>query len=142
MASSKKTTTPKKSIEGLEAEVKMLRCLAEPKKPMLSDYKRTMINPHCAKRLDEILENEDEQISKFFLEAGLLLEQLHSQSKIQMAYAPKAWKVSKPMLDEKHFNNSTQTQHFHWWYLEQVKRGRVMFGFQYQHHHFYHGNGE
>jgi hypothetical protein len=28
---------------------------------------------------------------KFYQEAGLSLEQLHDQSKIQMAYAPKAW---------------------------------------------------
>jgi hypothetical protein len=74
MASFKKTVTPKKSIEDPEAEGKMLRCLAEPKKPMSSDYKRTMMNPHCVKRSDEILENEDEQMSKFCLEAGLSLE--------------------------------------------------------------------
>jgi hypothetical protein len=90
MASIKKTPTPKKFIEDLEAEVKMLRCLAEPKKPMSLDYKYTMMNPHCAKRSDEILENEDEQMSKFYLEAGSSLEQLHGQSKMQMAYAPKA----------------------------------------------------
>jgi hypothetical protein len=101
-----------------------------------------MINPHYAKRLDEILENEDEQMSKFCLQAGLSLEQLHGQSKIQMAYVPKAWEVDKPMVDEKCFDNSTQTWHFHRWYLEQVKRGRLMFGFQYKHHHFYHGDGE
>jgi hypothetical protein len=101
-----------------------------------------MINPHYAKRLDEILENEDEQMSKFCLQAGLSLEQLHGQSKIQMAYVPKAWEVDKPMVDEKRFDNSTQTRHFHRWYLEQVKRGRLMFGFQYKHHHFYHGDGE
>jgi hypothetical protein len=59
MASFKKTPTPKKSTEYLEAEGKMLRCLAEPKKPMTSNYKRTMINMHFAKRSDEILENED-----------------------------------------------------------------------------------
>jgi hypothetical protein len=41
---------------------------------MPSDYKRTMMNRHCAKRSDEILENEDEQMSKFCLEAGLSLE--------------------------------------------------------------------
>jgi hypothetical protein len=90
MASIKKTPTPKKSIEDLEAEVKMLRCLTEPKKPMSLDYKYTMMNPHCAKRSDEILENEDEQMSKFYLEAGSSLEQLHGQSKMQMAYASKA----------------------------------------------------
>jgi hypothetical protein len=57
---------------------------------MPSDYKCTMINLHCAKRSDEILENEDEQMIKFCQEEGLSLEQLHGQSKIQMAYAPKA----------------------------------------------------
>jgi hypothetical protein len=60
MASYKKTPTHNKSVEDLEAKVKMLRCLVEPKKPMLSDYKRTMMNPHCAKRSDEILDNKDE----------------------------------------------------------------------------------
>jgi hypothetical protein len=85
MTSFKKTPIPKKSTEDLEVEGKMLRCLAKPKKPMSSDYKRTMMNLHCAKRSDNILENEDEQMSKFFLEPGLSLEQLHSQSKIQMA---------------------------------------------------------
>jgi hypothetical protein len=49
-----------------------------------------MIYPHFAKRSDEMLENEDEQLSKFCLELGLSLEQVHGQSKIQMAYAPKA----------------------------------------------------
>jgi hypothetical protein len=27
-----------------------------------------------------------------------------------MAYAPKAWEVGEPMVDEKRFTNSTQTQ--------------------------------
>jgi hypothetical protein len=54
----------------------------------------------------------------------------------------KAWEVGEPMVDEKRFNNSTQTQHFHWWYLQQVKRGRLMFGFQYKHYHFYHDDSE
>jgi hypothetical protein len=72
---------------------------------MPSDYTRTMMNPHCAKRSDEILGNEDEQMSKFCQGAGLTLEQLHGQSKIQMTYAPKAWEVGKPIVDE----NSTQT---------------------------------
>jgi hypothetical protein len=90
MASYKKTSTPKKYVEDLEAKVKMLRCLAEPQKPMLSDFKRTVMNPHCAKRSDVILENEDEQMSKFCVEAWVSLEQLHGQSNIQMAYAPKA----------------------------------------------------
>jgi hypothetical protein len=48
-------------------------------------------------------------MSKFFLEARLSLEQLHSKSKIQMAYAPKAWEVRELMVNEKHFDNSTQT---------------------------------
>jgi hypothetical protein len=109
---------------------------------MSSDYKHTMMNLHCAKRADEILENEGEQMSKFCQEAGLSLEQLHVQSKIQMAYAPKAWEVGEPMVDEKRFDNSTQTRHFHQWYLQQVKRDRLMFGFQYKHHHFYHGDDE
>jgi hypothetical protein len=142
MASLKKVPPPKKSAKELEAKGKMLRCLAEPKKLMPSDYKRTIQNPHCAKRSDDILENEDEQMLKFFQEVGLSLEQLHGQSKIQMAYAPKAWVVGKPMVDEKCFDNSTQTRFFHQWYLQQVKRGRLMFGFQYKQQHFYHSDGE
>jgi hypothetical protein len=129
MASLKKAPPPKKFAKKLEAEGKMLRCLAQPKKPMSSDYKCTMINSHCAKRSDEILENEDEQMLKFCQEAGLSVEQLRSQLKIQMAYAPKAWKIGEPMVDEKHFDNSRQTRVFHQWYLQQVKRGRLMFGF-------------
>jgi hypothetical protein len=82
------------------------------KKPMSLDYKHTMMNLHCAKRQDEILENEDEQTSKFYQETGLTLGQLRGQSKIQMAYAPKAWEVGEPMVDEKCFNNSTQTRLF------------------------------
>jgi hypothetical protein len=109
---------------------------------MSSDYKCTMQNPHYAKRLDEILENEDEQKLKFFQEAGLSLEQLHGQSKIQMSSASKAWVVGEPTVDEKCFDNSTQTRIFHRWYLQQVKRGRLMFVFQYKHKHFYHGDGE
>jgi hypothetical protein len=54
---------------------------------------------------------------------------LHGQSKIQMAYAPQAWEVGEPMVNEKRFDNSTQTRLFHPWYLQQVKRGRLMFGF-------------
>jgi hypothetical protein len=59
-----------------------------------------------------------------------------------MAYAPKAWEIRELMVDEKRFNNSTQTRFFHQWYLQQVKRGRLMFGFQYKHQYFYHGDGE
>jgi hypothetical protein len=88
-----------------------------------------MMNPHCAKRSDKILENENEQMIKFCQEAGLSLEQLRGQSKIQMAYAPKAWEVGEPMIDEKRFDNSTQTRIFHQWYLQQVKRDRLMFRF-------------
>ncbi len=65
MASLKKAPPPKKSAKELEAEGMMVRCLAKPKKPMPTFYKCTMTNPHCAKRPDEILENEDEQIIKF-----------------------------------------------------------------------------
>jgi hypothetical protein len=117
MTSLKKAPPPKKSTKELEAKGKMLRCLAQPKKPMPSNYKRIMMNPYCAKMSDEILENEDEQMIKFYQEAGLLLEQLHGQSKSQMTYAPKAEEVGKPMVDEKHFDNSTQTRLFHQWYL-------------------------
>jgi hypothetical protein len=60
MTSLKKVPPPKKFAKELEVEGKMLRCLVEPKKPMTSDYKCTMQNPHCAKRSDGILENEDE----------------------------------------------------------------------------------
>jgi hypothetical protein len=79
---------------------------------------------------------------KFCQVVGLPLEQLHGQSMIQMVYAHKAWVVDEPMVDEKYFVNSTQTRIFHQWYLQQVKRGRVMFGFQYKYQHFYHGDGE
>jgi hypothetical protein len=127
MASLKKAPPPKKSTKELEVEGKMLRCLAQSKKIMSSHYKCTKMNLHCAKRSDEILENEDEEMIKFCQEVGLSLEQLHGQSKIQMAYAPKAWEVGELMVDEKHFNNSTQTRLFHQWYLQQVKRGRLMF---------------
>jgi hypothetical protein len=113
MASMKKTPPPKKSAKELEAERKMLRYLTEPKKPMPRDYKRTMQNLHCAKRSDEILHNEDEQILKFYQEAGLSVEQLHGQSDIQMAYVPKAWRIGEPMVGEKRFDNNTQTRIFH-----------------------------
>jgi hypothetical protein len=109
MASFKKAPPHKKSAKEIEVKGKMLKCLAEPKKPMSLDYKRTMLNPHCAKWSDEILESEDKQMLKLCQEAGLSLEQLHGQSKIQMAYAPKAWVVGEPMVDEKCFDSSTQT---------------------------------
>jgi hypothetical protein len=51
----KKAPPPKKSAKELEAKRKMLRFLVEPKKLLLLDYKFTMQNLHCAKRLDEIL---------------------------------------------------------------------------------------
>jgi hypothetical protein len=70
---------------------------------------------------------------KFYREVGLSIEQLHDQSDIQMAYAPKAWEISEPMVDEKCFDNNTQTRIFHQWYLQQVKIGRQMFRFQYKH---------
>jgi hypothetical protein len=109
---------------------------------MLPDYKHTRQSPHFAKRSDEILENEDEQMLKFCQEVGLSVEQLHGQSKIQMAYVPKAWEIGEPMVHEKHFDNNMQTRLFHQWYLQQVKIGRLMFGFQYKHQHFYLGDGE
>jgi hypothetical protein len=70
---------------------------------------------------------------KFYREVGLSIEQLHGQSDIQMAYAPKAWEISEPMVDEKCFDNNTQIRIFHQWYLQQVKIGRQMFRFQYKH---------
>jgi hypothetical protein len=73
---------------------------------MQLDYKCTMMNPHCAEMSDEILENEDEQMSKFCLEAELPLEQIHCQLKIQMAYTPKAWEVGKSLVDEEMFQHS------------------------------------
>jgi hypothetical protein len=97
MTSFKKSPPPKKSAKELEAKGKMLRCLVEPKKPMPLDYKCTIMNAHYAKRSDENLENEDEQMIKFYQGVGLSLEQLHGQSKIQMAYASKAWVVGEPM---------------------------------------------
>jgi hypothetical protein len=120
----------------------MLRSLAEPKKPLPSDYKRTIQNLHCAKRSGEILQNEDEQMLKFYQEARLSVEQLHGQSDIQMAYVPKAWEKGEPMIDEKRFNNNMQTRIFNQWYLQQVKIGRQIFGFQYKYQHFYQGDGE
>jgi hypothetical protein len=73
---------------------------------------------------------------------ALSLEHLHDQLKIQIAYVPKVWVVGEPTVDEKCFDNSTQTRIFHQWYLQQVKRGRLIFGFQYKHQHFYHGDDE
>jgi hypothetical protein len=72
-----------------------------------------MHHVESAKRSEEILQNEDEQILKFYQEAGLSVEQLLGQSDIQMAYAPKAWEISESMVDEKHFNNNMQTRIFH-----------------------------
>jgi hypothetical protein len=46
-----------------------------------------------------------------------------------MAYAPNAWVVGELMVDEKHFDNSTQTRIFHQWYLQEVKRDRLMLDF-------------
>jgi hypothetical protein len=54
---------------------------------------------------------------KFCQEARLSVEQLHGQSDIQMAYAPKAWEIGEPMADEKRFDNNKQTRIFHQWYL-------------------------
>jgi hypothetical protein len=118
MAGFKKAQPSKKFAKELEDERKMLRSLAEPKKPMPSDYKYIMQNLHCAKRSDEILQNENEQMLKFCQEAGLSVEQLHDQSEIQMAYAPKAWEIGELMVDEKRFDNNTQTRIFHQWYLQ------------------------
>jgi hypothetical protein len=60
MADVKKAPPLKKSAKELEAKCKVLRSLVESKKPLPSDYKCTMQNLHCAKRSDEILQNEDE----------------------------------------------------------------------------------
>jgi hypothetical protein len=60
----------------------------------------------------------DEQMLKFCQEARLSVEQLHGQSKIQMAYALKAWEIGELMVNEKHFDNNTQTRLFHQWYLK------------------------
>jgi hypothetical protein len=92
--------------------------------------------------LDEILQNQDEQMLKFLQETGLPVKQLHGQSEIQMAHVLKAWQLGEPMVNEKHFDNNMQTRIFHQWYLQQVKIGRLIFGFQYKHQHFYHGDGE
>jgi hypothetical protein len=59
-----------------------------------------------------------------------------------MAHVPKAWKLGEPMVDEKRFDNNTQTRIFHQWYPQQVKTCGLMFGFQYKHQHFNHGDGE
>jgi hypothetical protein len=108
MAGFKKAPPLKKSAKELEAECKMLRSLAEPKKPLPSD---------------EILQIEDEQMLKFYQVEGLSVEQLHGQSDIQMAYAPKAWEIGEPMVNEKRFDNNTKTRIFDQWYLQQVKIG-------------------
>jgi hypothetical protein len=71
---------------------------------------------YCVKRSDKILQNENEQMLKFCQQAGLSVEQLHGQSDIQMAYAPKAWEIGEPVVDEKCFDNNTQTRIFHQWY--------------------------
>jgi hypothetical protein len=112
MASLKKAPPPKKSAKELGVKHKMLRCLAQ---PILSNYKCTMMNPHCAKRSYDILENEDEQMIKFCHEAGLSLEQLHGQSKIQMAYATKTWECHTRFLcqDRVLIVCMTQNQMFH-----------------------------
>jgi hypothetical protein len=44
---------------------------------------------------------------KFLQETGLSVEQLHAQSRIQMADVPKAWQLGEPMVDEKRFDNNT-----------------------------------
>jgi hypothetical protein len=121
MVGFKKAPPLKKSTQELEVERKMLRSLVEPKKPLPLDYKCTMQNLHCAMRSDEILQNEDEQKLKFCQEAGLSVEQQHGQLDIQMAYVPKAWEIGEPMVDEKCFDNNTETRIFHQWYLQQVK---------------------
>jgi hypothetical protein len=71
MADFKNAPPRKMFAKELEAERTMLRSLTEPKKLLPSDYKRTMQNLHCAKRSDEILHNEDEQMYKLCQEAGL-----------------------------------------------------------------------
>jgi hypothetical protein len=129
MANVKKAPPLKKSVKELEVERKMLRSWVEPKKPLPSEYKHTMHNLYYAKRSDEILQNENEQMLKFCQEVGLSVEQLHGQSDTQVEYAPKAWEIGKPMVDEKCFDNNTQTRIFHQWYLQQVKIGIQMFGF-------------
>jgi hypothetical protein len=101
-----------------------------------------MQNLHYAKRSDEILQNEDDQMLKFYQEVGLSVEQLHGQSNIQMSYAPKASEIGELMVDEKCFDNNRQIRIFHGWYLQQVKIGRQMFGFQYKYQYFYHGDGK
>jgi hypothetical protein len=92
MTSLKKAPPPTKSAKELEAECKMLRCLAHAKNPMSLDYKCTMHNLQYAKRSVEILLNEDEQMLKFCQEAGLSVEQLHGQLQIEMAYVLKLGK--------------------------------------------------
>jgi hypothetical protein len=72
-----------------------------------------MQNLHCAKRSNEILQNEDEQMLNCCQEVGLSVKQLHVQLDIQMAYVPKAWEIGEPMVDEKHFDNNTQIRIFH-----------------------------
>jgi hypothetical protein len=79
---------------------------------------------------------------KLLQETRLSVEQLYGQLEIQMAHVPKAWQLDKPMINKKRFNNNTQTRILHQWYLQQVKIGRLMFGFQYKHQYFYHGDGE
>jgi hypothetical protein len=150
-ASFKKTTPPKKSDAELENELKMLKALRESKKPM-SDYKRTMMNPHVAKMSDDVLAKE-EMARKFFQdtraqrefmkESGLTNEQLYDESKIEMAQVHKIWQEGDPMIDDEDvFEHGTQTRNFHKWYMRQFKSGRIMFPFKYKHEHFYHGDGE
>jgi hypothetical protein len=45
---------------------------------------------------------------QFCQEAGLSLEQLYDQSKIEMESTHKAWEVGEPIVDEKRFDDSTQ----------------------------------
>jgi hypothetical protein len=50
---------------------------------------------------------------KFLQEAGLSIEQLHGQSEIEMVDVPKPWQIGELMVNEKRFDNSTQTRVFY-----------------------------
>jgi hypothetical protein len=67
--------------------------------------------------------------SNSWKKVGLSIEHLHGPLKIQMADVPRPWQIGEPMVDDKHFNNNTQTRVFYQWYLQQAKIGRHMFGF-------------
>jgi hypothetical protein len=129
--------------EDQQAKLKMLKNWQRPPKHPQSDLKRTLMNKECTKKSCEILGVKDEntQLRVFLQVAGLPKKQLYDESKVEVAQPTrKRWMEGQPMLEDFKFNNATQTQKFHKWCRDQAKAGREMFGFQYKHNHFLHGD--